>query len=57
MKEKTLVEKFPDGGIHFQVEIPLPDAGQVLDRTTLAPGPDGTMRQLIERSADGLSAP
>lgn len=52
MKEKTLVEEFPDGGVRFQGEIPLPDGRKVLDRTTLTPRPDGTVRQLIEQSSD-----
>ncbi|MBI1853780.1 MAG: hypothetical protein HYR85_25875 [Planctomycetes bacterium] len=52
MKEKTLVEEFPDGGVRFQGEIPLPDGRKILDRTTLTPRPDGTVRQLIEQSAD-----
>ena len=53
MKEKTLVEEHPAGGVRFhQGEIPLPGGSRVLDRTTLTPRPDGTVPQLIEQSSD-----
>lgn len=53
VKEKTLVERLPDGGIRFQGEIPLPGGGSYLDRTTLSPAIGGTVHQVIERSTDG----
>lgn len=53
VKEKTLVERLPDGGVRFQGEIPVEGGGSYLDRTTLMPAGDGTVRQLIERSTDG----
>ena len=53
VKEKTLVLELEDGGIRFQGEIPLPDGRSYLDRTTLTPLPDGTVRQVIEVSRDG----
>ena len=53
VKEKTLVERLPGGGVRFQGEIPLVDGGSYLDRTTLTPLGDGTVRQVIERSTDG----
>ncbi|MDX1394923.1 MAG: hypothetical protein R3195_11040 [Gemmatimonadota bacterium] len=55
LKEKTLIATFDDGGVRFQGEIPTPDVGSILDRTTLTPNPDGTVRQLIEISRDGES--
>lgn len=52
VKEKRLVETLPGGGLRFQGAVR--DAnGQVwLDRTTLVPRPDGTVRQHIETSTD-----
>jgi len=55
VKEKRLVETGPDGSVRFQGEIGLPDGGSYLDRTTLTPLPDGTVRQLIEASRDGTT--
>jgi hypothetical protein len=52
-KEKRLVAHLPDGGTRFQGEIPLASGGVLLDRTTLQPLPDGSVRQLIEASRDG----
>lgn len=52
LKEKTLVERFEDGGVRFQGRVPLPDGGEALDRTTLTPRADGTVRQVIEVSRD-----
>lgn len=52
LKEKQLVERFPDGGTRFQGEIVMADGGSYLDRTTLTPNNDGTVRQVIERSMD-----
>lgn len=53
LKEKTLVERLDDGGLRFQGRIPLPDGSEAIDRTTLTPRPDGTVRQVIEASMDG----
>lgn len=55
LKEKQLIERFPDGGTLFQGEILTADGSSYLDRTTLTPHDDGTVRQLIERSTDGGS--
>ena len=52
VKEKTLVERLPDGGLRFQGEIPVPGGGKYLDRTTLTPAGDGTIHQVIEHSTD-----
>lgn len=52
LKEKALIETFDDGGVRFQGEIPLPGGGSYLDRTTLIPRSDGSVRQLIEISRD-----
>jgi hypothetical protein len=52
IKEKSLVTEFEDGGIRFQGVIALPSGGSYLDRTTLTPLPDGSVRQLIEVSGD-----
>jgi hypothetical protein len=52
-KEKRLVARLPNGGTRFQGEISLPRGGVLLDRTTLEPRPDGSVRQLIEVSRDG----
>lgn len=53
LKEKELVEGLPDGGIRFQGEVPLPDGGRYLDRTSLTPLSGGRVRQHIEISSDG----
>lgn len=53
LKEKTLVERFDDGGVRFQGRVPLPDGTEAIDRTTLTPLPDGTVRQVIQASMDG----
>lgn len=53
VKEKRLIETLPDGGLRFQGTV-RDTAGRVwLDRTTLTPLPDGTVRQRIEISRDG----
>jgi len=53
VKEKTLVERMPDGGVRFRGTIPLADGRSYLDRTTLTPLDDGSVRQHIEISRDG----
>lgn len=52
VKEKSLVAELEDGGIRFQGEITLPSGESYLDRTTLTPLPDGSVRQHIEVSED-----
>ncbi|HEU5303476.1 MAG TPA: hypothetical protein VFU40_02420 [Gemmatimonadales bacterium] len=52
-KEKRLVARLANGGTRFQGEIPTPSGGVLLDRTTLEPRADGSVRQLIETSRDG----
>jgi hypothetical protein len=53
IKEKALIEEFPNGGVRFRGEIPLRDGSKILDQTTLTPLPDGTVHQVIETSKDG----
>ncbi len=53
LKEKHLIAVLDGGVVRFQGEIPLPDGGFVLDRTTLVPLPENRVRQIIEQSADG----
>lgn len=53
VKEKKLLESFAGPGVRFQGEIPLPEGGRYLDRTTLTAMPDGSVRQVIEVSRDG----
>ena len=53
VKEKTLIERLEGGGVRFQGEIPLPNGGSYLDRTTLTPLAGGRVRQHIEVSTDG----
>jgi hypothetical protein len=53
VKEKSLVERLEGGAVRFQGDVPIPGGGSYLDRTTLIPLPDGTVRQVIERSTDG----
>lgn len=53
LKIKKLIERFEDGGARFQGEIVGADGKGYLDRTTLTPLGDGTVRQLIEISRDG----
>jgi hypothetical protein len=52
-KEKTLVERFDGGAVRFQGELLTTDGSRILDRTTLTPLEDGSVRQLIEWSKDG----
>lgn len=52
LKEKFLVEEFENGGVRFQGEYPDDNGNIILDRTTLTPNTDGTVRQLIEISTD-----
>lgn len=51
VKEKVRVEHHGPG-VRFQGEIPLPGGRTYLDRTTLVPEGDGTVRQTIEVSRD-----
>jgi hypothetical protein len=55
VKEKELVETLPDGALRFQGSVPLVEGGTYHDRTTLTPLADGTVRQVIEFSRDGLA--
>lgn len=52
VKQKTHVEMEGDS-VRFQGEISHPEHGRYLDRTTLTPLQDGSVRQLIEISTDG----
>lgn len=52
VKEKELVEGYDGPGVRFRGEIPLAEGGSYLDRTTLTPQPDGTVRQVIQISRD-----
>ena len=51
LKVKRLVLQFDDG-LRFQGEVPLPNGGSYLDRTTLTPLEAGRVRQHIEISTD-----
>jgi hypothetical protein len=53
VKEKRQVKEHAGPGIRFQGEVVYPGRGTLLDRTTLTPGEDGTVRQVIEVSEDG----
>lgn len=53
LKEKVLVERLPGGALRFQGEITTANGATYLDRTTLTPNPDGTVRQWIQISTDG----
>ncbi|MDN5204839.1 hypothetical protein QQ008_25840 [Fulvivirgaceae bacterium BMA10] len=50
-KEKTMIKAFVNGGLRFQGELLAGDK-TFLDRTTLTPNHDGSVRQLIEISRD-----
>jgi hypothetical protein len=52
LKVKQLVLQFDDGGLRFQGDVPLPNGGSYLDRTTLTPLEAGQVRQHIEISRD-----
>lgn len=52
VKEKTMIERYDDGGVRFRGEIALPDGRTYLDRTTLRPMDGGRVRQHIEVSTD-----
>jgi hypothetical protein len=53
LKAKDLVALMPGGGVRFQGSYPGRRFPFVLDRTTLTPRADGTVRQVIEVSGDG----
>jgi len=53
LKHKDLVALEAGGTVRFQGVYPGRRAVTVLDRTTLTPRADGTVRQVIEVSADG----
>lgn len=52
VKEKHLIARHPDRGVRFQGQL-ITGGSVVLDRTTLTPLPDRTVRQTIEHSHDG----
>ena len=52
VKEKAELRDHGGPGVRFQGSVVYP-RGTVLDRTTLTPRDDGTVRQLIEISSDG----
>ena len=53
LKHKDLVALLPGGAVRFQGAYPGRRVVTVLDRTTLTPRSDGTVRQVIEVSRDG----
>jgi hypothetical protein len=53
VKEKVMVDDPPEGSVRFQGVIRHVEAGSWMDRTTLTPQEDGSVRQLIEISEDG----
>lgn len=52
VKEKAEVAGYTGPGLRFQGEVLYPGRGTLLDRTTLTPREDGTVRQVIEVSED-----
>ena len=52
LKHKDMIAMRDDGAVQFQGESISQDGQPYLDRTTLTPNPDGTVRQLIEISSD-----
>jgi hypothetical protein len=53
VKERRLVKDFPGPGVRFAGEIRRRSGGVLLDRVTMTPLPNGTLRQVIEQSTDG----
>jgi hypothetical protein len=54
LKFKTLVARYPSGGVRFAGVLPSsPSARPILDRTTLTPLAGGAVHQVIENSVDG----
>lgn len=51
-KEKVMVDDPPADSVRFQGVVRHPEAGAWLDRTTLTPRNDGSVRQRIELSED-----
>jgi hypothetical protein len=51
VKEKRMVDA-PEGEVRFQGTV-VREGRELLDRTTLTPQGDGSVRQLIEASDDG----
>ena len=52
VKEKVLRARLESGALQFEGEIQLAGGGSYVDRTTLTPEPDGSVRQVIEVSRD-----
>lgn len=52
LKVKQMVQRLDDGGLSFQGVLKDKEGNSYLDRTTLTPLPDGSVRQLIEISTD-----
>jgi hypothetical protein len=53
VKQKSHVDEMTGDSVRFQGRISHPGLGSYLDRTTLTPNADGTVRQHIEVSTDG----
>lgn len=52
LKFKVMVARGEDGAVQFQSDLTTREGAPYLDRTTLRPLPDGTVRQLVEVSID-----
>lgn len=52
VKETELRARLQSGGLQFEGDVLLAGGGSYLDRTTLTPQPDGTVRRVIEVSRD-----
>lgn len=52
VKEKVMRARLVSGAVQFEGDIPLSGGGSYVDRTTLTPLEDGTVRQVIEVSRD-----
>jgi hypothetical protein len=53
LKKQSLVERMNGGGLRFEGQIKRGEGDHYLERTTLTPRPDGTVRQWTQLSTDG----
>ena len=53
LKEKVLVTVFDSGSMRWQGELPAPEGGKYLDRTTVTPQGQDRINMVVEQSRDG----
>lgn len=53
LKEKVMAARSDDGGVRFLCELPAPDGGTILDRSTITPRSADRVDMVIQQSRDG----